>query len=740
MPQPLSEADIIFPHLSNTPNLSSTLSSLRRSTLSIHNRLASIATDSAFISSVADAYDLPLVANERCGSWYIPLSLKSESVYFKSTDGHMGEWKFSLRRLNLQLLDVVENLGGAVIVDSTRRGKSMPDALSKTVPIWCCVINRAVLGGRHELFMPPQAVSESEHAQVEKKIDGFVQQFLDICKPNITHLRTKLQKPLRPIWVTQQSSLPSSPPSFPDFHLIVLCTASRRVRGAEGSENGYIQGAADDHEAWAQGLTPTLFWNNKDVLMKAKEEEAPGIIERLIAEKEEGHAVTTLIKPTSRLYISSSHNADLRGFDVVISCTPEQLPPTSLKAANVQHYLHLKCQTGKLGSRDLRSQLSRVLAFLTSFELSEHSKILICCPTGKDLSVGTMLALLCLYVNEDGVLDVSKRREARDIGKAFIKQRLSWITTSNPALNPSRATLQSVNAVLLESQDPKTHLHTADNSNKQPDLPPTSLAIREREPVSSDLEAPKVPEQQQLHDTSPSTPTILFHNLQTTSRPWTFTRTLVSTLPTHPSGTVNGIATFTPCTFSPPPNPTSSTSPSTNTTSPQTQALLYAEEGAFTTDTGLRFTARRKYVYLLKSREGEGNRGQERGKEDNGEGGLNGEGDQHIALHFFNDEKTSVTEGVGPHGEAIGGLFVEMGALQGDKRDDVVLEAKNREIHVCAEDLYAASWKFSGGMSKKGGSEGDGVGGGRGEMWWEVRYDVKGPKKEYVSETRYMRG
>lgn len=181
MSHSLTEADIIFPHLSNTPNLSNTLSSLRRSTLSIKNRLSSIYSDSTFVTSVAEAYGFPLVANERCGSWYIPPRLKSESVYFKSTDGHMGEWGFSLRRLNLQLLDVAVEWGGAVIVDSTRRGKSMPDALSKTVPIWCCVINRAILAndvGKHELYTLPQAVSESEHAQIERKIDRFVEQFL----------------------------------------------------------------------------------------------------------------------------------------------------------------------------------------------------------------------------------------------------------------------------------------------------------------------------------------------------------------------------------------------------------------------------------------------------------------------------------------------------------------------------------------------------------------------------------
>jgi tRNA A64-2'-O-ribosylphosphate transferase len=180
MTQPLSEADILFPHLSNNPNFSSTLSSIKRSALSVHNRLTSIISDSDFVASVAEGYGLPLVANERCGSWYIPPEKKTDSVYFKSTDGHMSQWGFSLRRLNLQLLDVVQKHGGAVIVDSTRRGKSMPDALSKTIPIWCCVMNRAIFGaeGEHAMYTPPQAVSSSEHAQISNRIDGFVQQFL----------------------------------------------------------------------------------------------------------------------------------------------------------------------------------------------------------------------------------------------------------------------------------------------------------------------------------------------------------------------------------------------------------------------------------------------------------------------------------------------------------------------------------------------------------------------------------
>ena len=69
-----------------------------------------------------------------------------------------------------------------IIVDSTRSGKRLPDALSKTVPIWCAVINRAIaIRGKHperltefqawdtSLHTPPGAVSAQEHVQIETR-------------------------------------------------------------------------------------------------------------------------------------------------------------------------------------------------------------------------------------------------------------------------------------------------------------------------------------------------------------------------------------------------------------------------------------------------------------------------------------------------------------------------------------------------------------------------------------------
>lgn len=65
----------------------------------------------------------------------------------------------------------------AILVDSTRRGKRFPDALSKSVPIWCAVLNKAAVrlailseGPYTKLATPVDAVSRSEHDQIEQRI------------------------------------------------------------------------------------------------------------------------------------------------------------------------------------------------------------------------------------------------------------------------------------------------------------------------------------------------------------------------------------------------------------------------------------------------------------------------------------------------------------------------------------------------------------------------------------------
>ena len=109
---PTSISSLLLPSASQS--FSSTLASLKRSTLCTTNRLHSIHHDSLFVQKVAAKYNLPLIANERCGSWYIPPDQKAGSAYFKSTDGHWGQWSFSKRRLNVQILDTIGEYGGFV--------------------------------------------------------------------------------------------------------------------------------------------------------------------------------------------------------------------------------------------------------------------------------------------------------------------------------------------------------------------------------------------------------------------------------------------------------------------------------------------------------------------------------------------------------------------------------------------------------------------------------------------------
>jgi tRNA A64-2'-O-ribosylphosphate transferase len=119
--------------------------------------------------------NLPIIANERCGSWYTDgLSSCQYSCYFKSTDGHVGTYAFSLKRLNLNVIDIVSQHGACIIVDASVQ-KEMPDSFTRTIPIWCTVLNRIAVRFRREfdlpipsewddkLYTPQWIVSKEEH-------------------------------------------------------------------------------------------------------------------------------------------------------------------------------------------------------------------------------------------------------------------------------------------------------------------------------------------------------------------------------------------------------------------------------------------------------------------------------------------------------------------------------------------------------------------------------------------------
>ncbi|KAL1869707.1 hypothetical protein VTK73DRAFT_3011 [Phialemonium thermophilum] len=470
----LTVSDLVFSEQANH-NFSKILSDLKRANLSITNRLRSIKEDSAFVADIATRYGLPLVANERCGSWYIDPKQKAASAYFKSTDGHMGQWQFSKRRLNLHLLDLIGRHNGCIIVDSTRRGKRMPDALSKTIPIWCCVLNRALfpdLSECHKLHVPPNVVSDSEASQIESRVPALLVSFLELGL-DLASLRAKLQHPLRPIWRTQDDAFLDDIAStdlragFDSFHPVVCCTSSRRVAGAEMSEGGYIQGAGDDTENWAHGLTAPLFWQHADTLLATPESDLPGLISSLLANNaakigqepgSEGGGLASVNPLNARLSVGTlAVKRDALGPHI---CLVRIVPASTDQNSWIKSASELEIGIGKhkLASRNLRRTLPFICDFVARFlashdeDAAEQGKLVVTCESGRDLSVGVALALDCWCFADDGTLRPKGDGTAVVFSKTTIRVRLSRIMTAMPEANPSRTTLQSVNSFLMDWQ------------------------------------------------------------------------------------------------------------------------------------------------------------------------------------------------------------------------------------------------------------------------------------------------
>jgi tRNA A64-2'-O-ribosylphosphate transferase len=262
---------------------------VRRAERDPWNRLNSILEDADWVASFCQtkAASLPILKNLRCGAWYV-LPHHTSSCYFKSTDGHTSEWHFSLKRYNLDTILTIQEHGGCVIVDSTRRGKSLPDALSKTVPIWCAVLNAASLK-RHghpaatSLILPEHVISPSEKEQIASKLEGWTDLLLSSELPILA-----LEKPLRPLFVTRSHQDEAiaylNDKSSLDYYPVVLVSASQMVptpgldplhspvvksclnlpKETEAlrrqSRYIYVQGSGDDEDMWSFGLTPSLFW------------------------------------------------------------------------------------------------------------------------------------------------------------------------------------------------------------------------------------------------------------------------------------------------------------------------------------------------------------------------------------------------------------------------------------------------------------------------------------------------
>ncbi|EFX01017.1 tRNA a64-2 -o-ribosylphosphate transferase [Grosmannia clavigera kw1407] len=466
-------SDLIFSSDQANHNFARVLGDLRRARHSISHRLRSISRDAAFVPAVAARYPgLFLVANERCGSWYVPAGQAAASAYFKSTDGHTGQWSVSTRRLNLHLLGL-SSLSSSIsspsscsfiLVDSTRRGKRMPDALSKTVPLWCCAVNRLVFGQPDApLYTPPGVVSPSEHSQMLACLPAQTEALrrVGVLHDGPAWTARLNGRPLRPVWVTPDMPWPDIDALVATFTVVVCCTASRIPDGAvvdqdhDHDHTNYVQGAADDTENWAYGLTAKLFWNHRDELLATPEADLPARIEALVAaarQKEQPDAVTdgqTPITPITPFLSVGTPSLPTLYPACEIVFVRQVTAPSSWVRSPVRLEVGLGKQD-KTASRNLRHALPQICAFVSAYlnRTDSHAHVGVACDSGRDLSVGTALALLCACFDADGQPGRPDTRPAV-FTKDAIRLRLGRIMTAMPQANPSRTTLQSVNSFLM---------------------------------------------------------------------------------------------------------------------------------------------------------------------------------------------------------------------------------------------------------------------------------------------------
>ncbi|KAJ4483778.1 initiator tRNA phosphoribosyl transferase [Lentinula aciculospora] len=471
-------------------NRNETFLHLRKESLDIYNRLKSIEEDIKFVKQVHDAYpDFPLIPNLRCGAWYTDPALAApHPVYFKSTDGHFSNWSFNLRRANLHLLSA--NYKGIVLVDSTRSGKRIPDALSKTVPIWCAVVNRAILL-RHpgtprqhwdiSLHTPPCVVSTQEHSQIALLLDDWADSL-----NRSSYSLPDLSLPLRPIWITPTStSFPRFHPTEQTFTPIICVSASRQIEEGFGRRSGgfvYIQGSGDDHELWGMGLNPDIFWRNRECILSAERSEMETIVALCVSSTPDKNTPRRpsavdrvggciLLCSTSDLISKSSGGlstiySEESGDVAYLVLSSDGQHKTS--ADDIADILHITIPEGKKGQTFfLQTILPRSMPFIQT-NLALGMRVCIACDTGKDLSVGVATAALQKYFNDDGkvvatghdftpgkynvlILKFPFSHRYLIPDKQSIRTRLEWIIASRPEANPGRNTLKRVNEFLLTS-------------------------------------------------------------------------------------------------------------------------------------------------------------------------------------------------------------------------------------------------------------------------------------------------
>ncbi|CAH7673332.1 initiator tRNA phosphoribosyl transferase [Phakopsora pachyrhizi] len=453
----------------------------------IFDRLHSIEWDIEFVSGIHRALQLPLIANQRCGAWYVDPSVsidRSLTAYFKSTDGHHSQWNFNLRRSNLHLLPIIFTSNGIVIVDSTRRGKRFPDALSKTVPIWCAVLNMARIrlseghlsgslsqdptwletSKQRGLYTLNSAVSLSERDHILDLIPDWTDELLN-SSFDIKRILEPMIRPLKPIWIdpSNHSQVSLDRITHSDFYP-VICVSASELKSAKRSDKistfDYIQGSGDDHEAWSLGLNAEMFWYNRETLLTATRDELRSVVQQIVAPNSNStqqfisdvrsyrvrKTGLEIVLEGIENYSNLSSNENLMGLTVFIASKEKFVKMISSKDQTTVQLIGDQTVLKNLSASlsQIVPSCVRVLGQMEPVRLiagASHDG------GSKDLLVAIGLCTLIMVYHNNGLCRSSP---PSCIDKSDIRLKLQWmIEDSNGKLNPSRSILKRVNNYLI---------------------------------------------------------------------------------------------------------------------------------------------------------------------------------------------------------------------------------------------------------------------------------------------------
>jgi tRNA A64-2'-O-ribosylphosphate transferase len=220
----------------------------------------------------------------------------------------------------------------------------------------------------------------------------------------------------------------------------------------------YVQGAADDEEAWSHKLTSIQFWENyKKLLQCTQEDELVDVIRRIV----ENYAPTQTIAGVSPIASTGLYlgiGDSLPGTTKIICrvqesalCDGSQTLSVSLPVKS-KPYVELtqKIFPAAVTFAYYHGILNNTKMTVVATDMSRSSL---------DLSIAVTLVLLCLYFDDEGeylpqhnliVGNAIDRREVT-MTKEIIRTRLVWIITARgqQAERVSRQILKIVNTYLM---------------------------------------------------------------------------------------------------------------------------------------------------------------------------------------------------------------------------------------------------------------------------------------------------